>query len=111
MPGSNTNSGSNRNGNSNAKRLNRTLKARWNKRTPNITRALRNNRPAPSRGLGQRNLFAKDRARADKLMGDLFQQGYEHRQRILNAAKHTYGYDEHMLHMLEGQLDRVGVFD
>lgn len=105
MPGSNTNS------NSNAQRLNRTLKARWNKRTPNITRALRGNRPKPVRTYGQRNLFAKDRARADKLMGDLFQQGYENRQRMLNAAKYTYGYNDHMLHMLEGQLDKVGVYD
>jgi len=112
MPGSNTSSGNtNSNSNSNAKRLNKTLKSRWNKRTPNITRALRGNRKPPTRSNGKRNLFAKDRARADRLMGDLFQQGFEHRQRMLDDAKYTYGFDDHMLHMLEGQLDRVGVYD
>jgi hypothetical protein len=110
MPGSNASSGNN-NGNSNAKRLNKTLKARWNKRVPNVTRALRGNRTPLTRGNGKRNLFAKDRARADKVMGDLFQQGFEHRQRILDMAKHHYGFDAHMLHMLEERLDRVGVFD
>ena len=108
MPGPNV---TRRNNNSNASRLNKTFKSRWNKRVPNITRALRGNRPTPNRGLGQRNLFAKDRARADKLMGDLFQQGFENRGRILEMAKHHYGYNDHMLHMLEGQLNRVGVYD
>jgi hypothetical protein len=113
MPGPNVTRKNNNNSssNSNAKRLNKTFKSRWNKRTPNITRALRGNRPAQTRGLGQRNLFAKDRARADKLMVDLFQQGFEHRDRILEMAKHHYGYNDHMLHMLKGQLNRVGVYD
>ena len=108
MSGSNASS---ENNNSNAKRLNKTLKSRWNKRMPNITRALRGDRKPLTRSNGKRNLLAKDRARADRLMGDLFQQGYEHRKPILDAAKYTYGYDDHMLHMLEGQLNRVGVYD
>jgi hypothetical protein len=108
MPGSNANSANN----SNAKRLNRTLKSRFNKRTPNITRALRVNRAPPlTHTNGKRNLFAKDRAAAGKLMGDLFQQGFEDRQRMLNAAKYTYGYNEHMLKMLESHLNRVGVYE
>jgi len=103
--------GSNNGAPTNAERLNKTLKSRWNKRVPNVARALRNNKPALTRTNGRRNLYSNDRRRAHKLLVDLFGQGFEDRERILNTAKYQYSYNDHMLNMLAGELDRVGVYE
>ena len=90
--------------------LNRTLKARYNRRPATITRSIPRNGTL-NRGNGSRNLFSRNRKRAKNVLSELFNQGFERRQRILDMAKSFYGFNDNKIKFLEEELDKVGVFD
>lgn len=91
-----------------------TMKNRWAPRKATITRAFnaaRGPRPNITRGRGSRNLFAASRRRADSIVQSLFDQGFEHRDRMIGMAKAHYGYTNDNIHFIEEKLNSVGVYD
>ena len=95
-------------------RVRNTLKNRWTPRKATITRAFnaqRGPRPSLTRKSGSRNLFAANRRKAGRIVSDLFNQGFENRDRMIDMAMTFYGYTDNNIHFIEERLNSVGVYD
>jgi hypothetical protein len=60
--------------------------------------------------MGQRNLFAANRRRANNVVSEIMGQGYEERTQILNTASQPrYGFGGEKRRFIEEALDKVGI--
>jgi len=55
--------------------------------------------------------MAANREKASRVVRNIFSQGVERRDRVINHAKTQYGYTNNNIHFIEQKLNAVGVYD